>query len=152
MVGQHHQPNGHEFEKTLGDSEGQRSLVPCSPWGGKESDATQCLNINNRHLVLLSFVPQVLLVLTTGSSVTWLPCPFDMSLFYGLKTLSVSLLSGMMRYSRLILHISGPKSNHFSKEPCFLLLKNSIRNHDRGPRYASCCWHAIAARLCQLEK
>ena len=23
MVGWHHQPNGHEFEKTLGDSEGQ---------------------------------------------------------------------------------------------------------------------------------
>ena len=23
-------------EKTLGDSEGQRGLVSCSPWGGKE--------------------------------------------------------------------------------------------------------------------
>ena len=26
MVGWHHQPNGHEFEQTLGDSEGQGSL------------------------------------------------------------------------------------------------------------------------------
>ena len=26
MVGQHHQLNGHEFEQTLGDSEGQGSL------------------------------------------------------------------------------------------------------------------------------
>ena len=32
MVGWHHQHNGHEFEQTLGDSGGQRSLVCCSPW------------------------------------------------------------------------------------------------------------------------
>ena len=25
--------NGHEFEQTLGDSEGQESLACCSPWG-----------------------------------------------------------------------------------------------------------------------
>ena len=31
MVGWHHQLNGHEFEQTLGDSEGQGSLVCCSP-------------------------------------------------------------------------------------------------------------------------
>ena len=40
MVGWHHRLNGHEFEKTLGDSEGQGSLVCCSPWGHKESDTT----------------------------------------------------------------------------------------------------------------
>ena len=33
MVGWHHQLNGHEFEQTLGDGEGQGSLVCCSPWG-----------------------------------------------------------------------------------------------------------------------
>ena len=32
MVGWHHWLNGHEFEKTQGDSEGQRSLVCCSSW------------------------------------------------------------------------------------------------------------------------
>ena len=32
MVGWHYQINGHEFEKTLGDSEGQGSLACCSPW------------------------------------------------------------------------------------------------------------------------
>ena len=32
MVEWQHQLNGHEFEKTLGDSEGQGSLVCCSPW------------------------------------------------------------------------------------------------------------------------
>ena len=40
MAGWHHQLNGHEFEHTLGDSEGQGRLVPCSPWGHKESVTT----------------------------------------------------------------------------------------------------------------
>ena len=41
MVGWDHQPNGHEFEQTLGDGEGQGRLACCSPWGGKESDITE---------------------------------------------------------------------------------------------------------------
>ena len=44
MVGWHHRLNGHEFEQTLGDSEGQGSLACCSPWGLKESDTTEQLN------------------------------------------------------------------------------------------------------------
>jgi len=36
MVGGHHRLNGHEFEQTLGDGEGQGSLACCSPWGLKE--------------------------------------------------------------------------------------------------------------------
>ena len=47
MVAWHHQLNGHDFEQTLGDSEGQGSLVCSSPWGCKESETTQQLN-NNR--------------------------------------------------------------------------------------------------------
>ena len=46
MVGWHHQLNGHEFENTQGDSEGQGSLEFCSPWGRKESDVTYCQNNN----------------------------------------------------------------------------------------------------------
>ena len=38
MVGWPHRLNGHEFEKTLGDSEGPRNLECCSPWGHKELD------------------------------------------------------------------------------------------------------------------
>ena len=34
----YHWLNGHEFEQTLGDSGGQRSLVCCSPLDHKESD------------------------------------------------------------------------------------------------------------------
>ena len=33
MIIERHQLNGHEFEQTLGDSEGQGSLACCSPWG-----------------------------------------------------------------------------------------------------------------------
>ena len=40
MVGWHHQLNGHEFEQTLGDSEGQGRLVCCSSWHRKKSDTT----------------------------------------------------------------------------------------------------------------
>ena len=29
----HHQLKGHEFDQTVGDSEGQGSLACCSPWG-----------------------------------------------------------------------------------------------------------------------
>ena len=41
MVGQRYQLDGHEFEQTQGDSEGQGSLVCGSPCGHKESDMTQ---------------------------------------------------------------------------------------------------------------
>ena len=44
MVRQHHQLNGHEFEQTPGDGDGQGRLACCSPWGQKESDTTEWLN------------------------------------------------------------------------------------------------------------
>ena len=47
MVGWHHRLNGHEFEQTPGDGEGQEGLVCCSPWGHKERDKTEQLNDNN---------------------------------------------------------------------------------------------------------
>ena len=40
MVGWHHQLNGHEFEQTLGDGEGQGSLVFCSPRDSRALDVT----------------------------------------------------------------------------------------------------------------
>ena len=41
MVGWQHQLDRFAFEQTLGDSEGQGSLVCCSPQGYKESDITE---------------------------------------------------------------------------------------------------------------
>ena len=46
MVGWQHQLDEQEFEQTLGDSEGQESLVCCSLWGHKESEITEQLNSN----------------------------------------------------------------------------------------------------------
>ena len=44
MVGWHNGLNGLDFEQTLGDGEGQESLMSCCPWGHKELDKTERLN------------------------------------------------------------------------------------------------------------
>ena len=54
MVGWHHRLNGHEFEQTQGDSEGQGSPECCSPWGYKVSDMTWWPN-NNRICIFKGF-------------------------------------------------------------------------------------------------
>jgi len=41
MVGWHHRLNGHEFEQTAKDSEGQGSLASCSPWDLKQFNTTE---------------------------------------------------------------------------------------------------------------
>ena len=43
MVGWHHPLNGHEQAPETGD--GQGSLACCSPWGHKELDTTEQLNL-----------------------------------------------------------------------------------------------------------
>ena len=69
LVGWHHWLNGHEFDQTpLGDSEGQRRLVFCSPQSHKESDTTEQLNNNNTPaqtfslIFVISWASQVVLV------------------------------------------------------------------------------------------
>ena len=49
MVEWHHQLSGQEFEQALGDGEGCRILVCCSPWGCKEMDMTEQENNNNSN-------------------------------------------------------------------------------------------------------
>ena len=44
MAGWHQCLNGHEFEPTQGDDEGQGSLACSSLWGHKESGMTEQLN------------------------------------------------------------------------------------------------------------
>jgi len=41
MVGCYHLLDGRDFEQAPGVSDGQRSLMRCSPWGRKESDVTE---------------------------------------------------------------------------------------------------------------
>ena len=52
MVEWHHQLNGHEFEQTLGDSEGQGSLACCSPWSGRVGHDLATEHNNNNWDVL----------------------------------------------------------------------------------------------------
>ena len=60
IVGWHHWLSGHEFEQTLGDSEGQGSLACCSPQGCKKSDTTDWLNwISSYYLKNHWVIPQV---------------------------------------------------------------------------------------------
>ena len=66
MVGWHHQLSGHEFEQTLGDSEGQRILACCSPQGNKQSGMTERLNNNYKAFVgfiYFCLTPDVLIIL-----------------------------------------------------------------------------------------
>ena len=53
----YHRLNGHEFEKCLGDGEGQESLACCSPRGRKELNMTEQLNNKIRvyQYCILSF-------------------------------------------------------------------------------------------------
>ena len=46
IVGWHYWMNRHEFEQTLGGSEGQGGLGCCSLWGHKESNMSEQLNSN----------------------------------------------------------------------------------------------------------
>jgi len=48
MVGWHDWLNGHEFEQTLGDGEGQGSLACCIPWGRRVRQTEQ-LNNNSKR-------------------------------------------------------------------------------------------------------
>ena len=44
MFGWHHRLNGHGFEQTPGNREGEGSLESCSPWGCQELDKNERLN------------------------------------------------------------------------------------------------------------
>ena len=54
MVGWHHRLNGREFEQALGAGDGQGRLASCSPWGHKESDMTEQLNLTERGETVVS--------------------------------------------------------------------------------------------------
>ena len=58
MVGWHHRLNGHEFEQTPGDSEGQGSLVCYSPWCYKEWTWLSDWTTNDKIILLLCIYPE----------------------------------------------------------------------------------------------
>ena len=76
-VGWHHQHNGDEFEKTLGDDR-QVSLACCSPWGHKELDMTGQLNnkrYKDKEFISNSEEDKFLTCLWWLSFLTCIPCP-----------------------------------------------------------------------------
>ena len=81
VVGWHPRLNQHELEQTLGDSEGQGSLVCCSSWGHKESGTTK--RLTNNGIPLFSGNVGLGKVEFSGGH----PCPA----FKGEKVIHVSL-------------------------------------------------------------
>ena len=86
----HHQFNGCELMQTLGDSEGQGSLVCWSPWGHKESDMTERLNnwttTTCPHATSRTPNPPIVLALFTALIIFW----HKFSTFYACLLLSGS--------------------------------------------------------------
>ena len=72
MAGQHHWLNGHESEQTPRDSEGQGSLVCCSPWGCKKQDMTYHLK-NNNNIHIHTYFPHLA---NCKIFITWFLRPF----------------------------------------------------------------------------
>ena len=69
IVGWHHWLDGREFEQTLEDSEGQRSLACYSSWGLKESDtalATERQRGGDLGICIYNSFPQARQLGTTG--------------------------------------------------------------------------------------
>ena len=62
MAGWHPRLNGHEFEQTPGDGEGQGNLVCCNPWGHKEWDINE--QLNNDSMLPFPFSPLPSFLLT----------------------------------------------------------------------------------------
>ena len=56
MIRWHHQLNGHEFEQTPGDDEGQGTLVCCCIQCHKELDRTEQPNNSNTELGLQNLI------------------------------------------------------------------------------------------------
>ena len=91
MVGWHDQLNGHNFEHFPGDSEGQKSLVCCRPWGCKEMETTEWLKNNSiKDEIELSLLPLTLLLFNTLTHV-----------FFFFNTVFSSSNSGCFLLSRI---------------------------------------------------
>ena len=74
MVGWHHQLSGHEFEQTLGDSEGQGNLACWSPRSCKESNMTILVLENVSGIILIQYITLQVFIGCEGERSTWSDC------------------------------------------------------------------------------
>ena len=65
MLGWHHQLDGHKSEQIPLVSDGQGSLVCCSPWGCKELDMTEQLN-NKSFPKIYAFMAKLYLFISNS--------------------------------------------------------------------------------------
>ena len=73
MVREDHWLNGHEFEQTQADGEGQGRLACFCPWSLKELDATEWLNNNNTSMNILRLLyGEGPCVIVTSSLIKWI--------------------------------------------------------------------------------
>ena len=63
MVGWHHWINTYELDQAPRDGEGQKSLVCCSPRGGKESDMTGLNSNSNDKFIYMGYMYIYILIL-----------------------------------------------------------------------------------------
>ena len=83
MFGWHQRPKGHECEQALGDSEGQGSLLCCSPWRSQRvGHGLTTEQQQYQLLVVLDFHPELsLLEATYFSLLSFIfnppPCVFE---------------------------------------------------------------------------
>ena len=71
IIGCHHWLSGHEVKQTLGDSEGQGSLVCCSPWGHKELD-----RVSDWTTTVFHCLDMPLLFIHSSITETWIASAF----------------------------------------------------------------------------
>ena len=63
MVGWHHHFDRHEFEQALRVGDGQGSLLCCSPWGHKELDMTEQLNLTEIYIYICMFFLYIYIII-----------------------------------------------------------------------------------------
>ena len=56
MAGWHHRLDGHESEQDRGIGDGEGSLACCSPWGHKELDMPEQLNLDSIVVFTILFL------------------------------------------------------------------------------------------------
>ena len=112
-VGWHHRLNGHEFEQTPGDGEGQGSLACYSPWGHKKSDMTE--QLNNCHAASPNQAPTHVEPLVSEKGSFWSAAHRSNLIFYAVRTAISHQKEGKKRILEFNDKRNLPSQRHLSR-------------------------------------